>query len=68
MNNEGCNNSSGKSTNRKNVYSESDDEEEAQMVKWSGTVVLPKLEHKLVDPAMDRGDCVEIGLQGSELQ
>ena len=44
--------------NKKGAYPEIDDEEEAQMVKWGGTIVLPKLEQKVAGPAMDCGDWI----------
>ena len=42
----------------KSPYSDGDDEEEAQMVRWSGSITLPKLEHNSTDPAMECGDWI----------
>ena len=43
---------------KKSVYSDSDDEEESQMVRRSGSITLPKLEYESTDPAMECGDWI----------
>ena len=40
------------------MIKDSDDEEESQVAKWSGNIVLPKLEDKPGDSAMVCGDWI----------